>query len=184
MSTLPLPPGRSSQQVLAHIPKGMPTCTYVAALDIYPHQIPFLQGAAALQETLGWLHASTLNISPYCCRVLQPSKNPFVDTLRAVINDVKWFLFLLMLTMWGFCVSFYILFRRDQKKEASPADLLFPTHSFDTLVAHSLKRHHFFDVLNLPKRSEVNFATRALSLVGMQILPKTGSQLLGRNWQP
>jgi hypothetical protein len=50
--------------------------------------------------------------------VLQPSKNPFVDTLRAVINDVKWFLFLLLLTMWGFCMSFYILFRRDQKKEA------------------------------------------------------------------
>ncbi|KAK9918267.1 hypothetical protein WJX75_002730 [Coccomyxa subellipsoidea] len=53
--------------------------------------------------------------------VLQPSKNPFVDTLRAVIDDVKWFLFLLLLllTMWGFCMSFYILFRRDQKKEAS-----------------------------------------------------------------
>jgi hypothetical protein len=47
---------------------------------------------------------------------LQPSKNPFVDTLRAVINDVKWFLFLLLLTMWGFCMAFYILFRRDQKK--------------------------------------------------------------------
>lgn len=53
------------------------------------------------------------------CRVLQPSKNPFIDTLRAVINDVKWFLFLLLLTMWGFCMSFYILFRRDQKKEVS-----------------------------------------------------------------
>lgn len=50
--------------------------------------------------------------------MLQPSKNPFIDTLRAVINDVKWFLFLLLLTMWGFCMSFYILFRRDQKKEA------------------------------------------------------------------
>ena len=49
--------------------------------------------------------------------MLQPSKNPFIDTLRAVINDVKWFLFLLLLTMWGFCMSFYILFRRDQTKE-------------------------------------------------------------------
>ncbi len=53
--------------------------------------------------------------------MLQPSKNPFIDTLRAVINDVKWFLFLLLLTMWGFCMSFYILFRRDQKKEVPPA---------------------------------------------------------------
>lgn len=50
-------------------------------------------------------------------RVLQPTKNPFMDTLRAVIQDVKWFLFLLVLTVWGFTCAFYILFRQDQQYE-------------------------------------------------------------------
>ncbi len=40
-----------------------------------------------------------------------------MDTLRAVIADVKWFLLLLVLTVWGFTCSFYILFRRDQQYE-------------------------------------------------------------------
>ena len=51
------------------------------------------------------------------CRVLQPTKNPFMDTLRAVIQDVKWFLFLLILTVGGFTCAFYILFRKDQQYE-------------------------------------------------------------------
>lgn len=64
-----------------------------------------------------------LRVLPICqcilhhCRVLQPTKNPFMDTLRAVIQDVKWFLFLLVLTVWGFTCSFYILFRQDQQYE-------------------------------------------------------------------
>lgn len=70
-------------------------------------------------------HASThclvLLPSPQCvlpaCRVLQPTKNPFMDTLKAVIQDVKWFLFLLVLTVWGFTCAFYILFRQDQQYE-------------------------------------------------------------------
>ena len=49
--------------------------------------------------------------------MLQPTKNPFMDTLRAVIQDVKWFLFLLVLTVWGFTCAFYILFRQDQQYE-------------------------------------------------------------------
>ena len=40
-----------------------------------------------------------------------------MDTLRAVIQDVKWFLFLLVLTVWGFTCAFYILFRQDQQYE-------------------------------------------------------------------
>ena len=50
-----------------------------------------------------------------CCRVFQPTKNAFVDTLRSVVADVKWFLLFLVLTMWGFAGAFYILFREDQK---------------------------------------------------------------------
>lgn len=40
-----------------------------------------------------------------------------MDTLKAVIQDVKWFLFLLVLTVWGFTCAFYILFRQDQQYE-------------------------------------------------------------------
>jgi len=50
------------------------------------------------------------------CRVFQPTKNAFVDTLRSVVADVKWFLLFLVLTMWGFAGAFYILFREDQQQ--------------------------------------------------------------------
>lgn len=48
------------------------------------------------------------------CRVFQPTKNAFVDTLRSVLDDIKWSLLFLVLTMWGFAGAFYILFREDQ----------------------------------------------------------------------
>ena len=47
---------------------------------------------------------------------MQPSKNPFLDTLKAVVIDIRFFLFLLLLTVWGFACSFFILFRNDQSK--------------------------------------------------------------------
>lgn len=52
----------------------------------------------------------------YFARVFQPTKNAFVDTLRSVVSDVKWFLLFLVLTMWGFAGAFYILFREDQQQ--------------------------------------------------------------------
>ncbi|DBA98675.1 hypothetical protein WJX77_002585 [Trebouxia sp. C0004] len=52
----------------------------------------------------------------YFARVFQPTKNAFVDTLRSVVADVKWFLLFLVLTMWGFAGAFYILFREDQQQ--------------------------------------------------------------------
>lgn len=51
-----------------------------------------------------------------CRRVFQPTKNSFVDTLRSVLEDVKWSLLFLVLTIWGFAGAFYILFREDQDK--------------------------------------------------------------------
>ena len=48
--------------------------------------------------------------------MFQPTKNAFVDTLRSVVADVKWFLLFLVLTMWGFAGAFYILFREDQQQ--------------------------------------------------------------------
>jgi len=56
-------------------------------------------------------------------RALQPSKNPFLDTLKAVVIDIRFFLFLLLLTVWGFACAFYILFRRDQSKHVRPCYL-------------------------------------------------------------
>ncbi len=50
----------------------------------------------------------------YGCRVFQPTKNAFVDTLQSILDDVKWSLLFLVLTMWGFAGAFYILFREDQ----------------------------------------------------------------------
>ena len=76
-----------------------------------------------------------------CRRVLQPTKNPFMDTLRAVIQDVKWFLFLLVLTVWGFTCAFYILFRQDQQYEVclwpgTPACCCCCMQDFVRLVLH------------------------------------------------
>ena len=48
-----------------------------------------------------------------------------MDTLRAVIQDVKWFLFLLVLTVWGFTCAFYILFRQDQQYEVCSPGMLY-----------------------------------------------------------
>ena len=61
--------------------------------------------------------SNSIIISIYhSCRVFQPTKNAFVDTLRSVVADVKWFLLFLVLTMWGFAGAFYILFREDQQQ--------------------------------------------------------------------
>lgn len=50
----------------------------------------------------------------FCCRVFQPTKNGFMDSLQSILDDVKWSLLFLVLTMWGFAGAFYILFREDQ----------------------------------------------------------------------
>ncbi len=52
--------------------------------------------------------------------MLQPSKNPFMETLNSVISQTKWFIFLLLLTVYGFAAAFYTLFRYDQKSEVGP----------------------------------------------------------------
>jgi len=69
--------------------------------------------ATAAAAAAVWLAATVLYM---LCRVFQPTKNAFVDTLRSVVADVKWFLLFLVLTMWGFAGAFYILFREDQQQ--------------------------------------------------------------------
>lgn len=65
-------------------------------------------------------------------RAFQPAKNAFVDILRAVIADVKFFLVLLVITIWGFACSFYILFRQDQKTQVR----LIPCPTLPTMVGN------------------------------------------------
>ena len=45
----------------------------------------------------------------------------FLDTLRWVLRDVKWFLAFLLLTMWGFACAFHVLYHRDHRFEVHPA---------------------------------------------------------------
>ncbi|CAL8463844.1 g3378 [Coccomyxa elongata] len=94
--------------IVSYVAQISITVMHLGRLHLASNEVSVLM---AMQVLILWVKVQ------YFARVLQPSKNPFIDTLRAVINDVKWFLFLLLLTMWGFCMSFYILFRRDQKKE-------------------------------------------------------------------
>jgi len=84
------------------------TVMHVARLGIHSNGSSVV---ASLQVLILWLRVQ------YFARCVQPTKNPFMETLRAVINDVKWFLALLLLTLWGFSCSFYILFRKDQQKQ-------------------------------------------------------------------
>ena len=42
-----------------------------------------------------------------------------METLRSVIMQTKWFIFLLLLTVYGFAAAFYTLFRYDQGTDVS-----------------------------------------------------------------
>eukprot|EP00877_Chromochloris_zofingiensis_P000357 jgi/Chrzof1/10321/Cz04g37120.t1 len=63
----------------------------------------------ALQCLLLWAKVQ------YFSRVLQATSTSFVDTLKAVISDVRYFLMFLILTLYSFAAAFHILFRKDQK---------------------------------------------------------------------
>eukprot|EP00884_Botryococcus_braunii_P016377 jgi/Botrbrau1/3422/Bobra.139_1s0003.1 len=65
------------------------------------------RGACGLQIVVLWVKVH------YFARVLQPTGNPFVETIRESINFVKWFLILLLLLLWGFASGFYVLFGND-----------------------------------------------------------------------
>ncbi|KAK9917231.1 hypothetical protein WJX75_002125 [Coccomyxa subellipsoidea] len=62
----------------------------------------------AAQCILLWLRLQ------YYLRPFRASKFGFVDTLRVVLSDVKWFLLFLFFTMWGFACAFHVLYRSDQ----------------------------------------------------------------------
>lgn len=42
-----------------------------------------------------------------------------MDTLKVVIDDVKWFLLFILLTMFSFALAFYVIFRQEPDKIVS-----------------------------------------------------------------
>lgn len=52
----------------------------------------------------------------YFSRVFQSTSTSFVDTLKAVLYDVRYFLGFLVLTFYSFAAAFHILLRRDQQQ--------------------------------------------------------------------
>ncbi|PRW33106.1 transient receptor potential channel [Chlorella sorokiniana] len=52
----------------------------------------------------------------YFSRVFRATRFSFLDSLKEVIHDVKWYLVFLLLMLGGFATSFHILYRRDQEK--------------------------------------------------------------------
>ena len=54
----------------------------------------------------------------YFARVFSPTKTTFIDTIRLVVRDLKWFLAFIGLTMVGFGLAFHALYRQDRSKFA------------------------------------------------------------------
>ncbi|KAL4438682.1 hypothetical protein ABPG77_006286 [Micractinium sp. CCAP 211/92] len=52
----------------------------------------------------------------YFSRVFRATRFAFLDDVKEVLHDVKWYLVFLGMLLLGFATSFHILFRRDQKK--------------------------------------------------------------------
>jgi hypothetical protein len=52
----------------------------------------------------------------YFARVFNPTKSLFFDTIMAVLADLRWFLMFLGLTLMGFALAFYCLFRFDREQ--------------------------------------------------------------------
>jgi len=106
----------------------------VATHDTVQQVVRSLAPAAEVPDVLALMQAASL-LCPAGRRALQPAKNPFLDTLKTVVVDIRFFLFLLLLTVWGFACAFYILFRRDQSKHVRPASIT------STTLLSALPRH-------------------------------------------
>lgn len=65
----------------------------------------------------------------YFARTFNPTKTMFVDTLQSVVADLRWFLIFLALTMAGFGMAFYCLYRHDR----SFAEFSNLWHSLETM---------------------------------------------------
>ncbi|GBF90826.1 transient receptor potential channel protein [Raphidocelis subcapitata] len=83
----------------------------------------------AAQHVLMWTKLQ------YFARVFNPTKTTFVDTVRLVMDDMKFFLLFLLMTMIGFTMAFYALYRQDRSEFADFASVW---HSFASMFAYLL----------------------------------------------
>jgi hypothetical protein len=93
------------------------SCTYV---------LQILITVAHLQRSMFGTHWMSVVLATQCLllwakmqyysRVFQSTSTSFVDTLKAVLYDVRYFLCFLVLTFYSFAAAFHILLRRDQEK--------------------------------------------------------------------
>ncbi|WIA09485.1 hypothetical protein OEZ85_008886 [Tetradesmus obliquus] len=70
----------------------------------------FFSVMLATQHVLMWtkLH--------YFAKAFNPTKTTLVDTVSKILEDLKWFLVFLTLTMLGFALAFYSLYRQDREQ--------------------------------------------------------------------
>eukprot|EP00775_Hariotina_reticulata_P003763 gene3763-4022_t len=71
----------------------------------------------------------------YFAKVFNPTKNTIIDTIRIVVEDIKWFLLFLTLTMIGFGLAFYSLFRQDRDRFMDFTNIW---HSFASMFSYML----------------------------------------------
>jgi hypothetical protein len=51
------------------------------------------------------------------CRVFRAtSQGAFIDSLKDVVADIKYYLLFMLFTIWGFASAFHILYKRQQKE--------------------------------------------------------------------
>eukprot|EP00879_Flechtneria_rotunda_P030709 GHRR01033380.1.p1 GENE.GHRR01033380.1~~GHRR01033380.1.p1 ORF type:complete len:313 (+),score=66.53 GHRR01033380.1:359-1297(+) len=83
----------------------------------------------ATQHVLMWtkLH--------YFAKAFNPTKTTIIDTIRIVLDDMKWFLLFLTLTMVGFGLAFYALFRQDRDRFMDFKNIW---HSFASMFSYML----------------------------------------------
>jgi Ion transport protein len=70
----------------------------------------------------------------YFSRVFTPTKFAFLDDLKEVVQDVRWYLLFILLIVLGYAAAFQILFRQDQKQHEEFNSL---GHAFMQMVTWS-----------------------------------------------
>ncbi|GAB4820880.1 hypothetical protein N2152v2_007926 [Parachlorella kessleri] len=94
----------------------------------------------------------------YFSQAFRPTRFAFLDTVREVTSDLKYYLLFLLLVMWGFGSAFHIVFRRNQED----------TDEYDTMLHAFLAmfEHQYGDLELKPMyQSKVPVAATCLAVV-------------------
>jgi hypothetical protein len=103
--------------------KGWATSWNILDVFTYFFQISIVVLHLSRNISSGWLSiaAATQCILllfklQYFSRVFTPTKFAFLDDLKAVVSDVRWYIVFILLITVGYAAAFQTLFRQDQKK--------------------------------------------------------------------